>query len=261
MNFEQAKQAFESYLDGYDREDEKVYLKIVHTYGVVDCSEEIARTMGLNEEDIFLAKIIALLHDIGRFEQLRLYDSFEPNVFDHAQYGADILFEEGRIREFLREEKWDEIIDVAIRHHSAFRLPEISDQRTLLHAKLIRDADKLDNCRVKLEERAEVLLGGASAKEAGRQEISPKVWEACLNERSVLSEDRRTNLDYWISYIAYFFDIYFEETLQIIHERSYVEKIVERIPCENFISNERMQELKKHVIEYIINRVTKESAN
>ena len=42
MDFEQAKQAFELYLNGYDRKDEKVYLKIVHTYGVVDCSEEIA---------------------------------------------------------------------------------------------------------------------------------------------------------------------------------------------------------------------------
>ena len=82
MDFEQAKQAFELYLNGYDRKDEKVYLKIVHTYGVVDCSEEIARRMGLGEEDIFLAKIIALLHDIGRFEQLKLYDSFEPGIFD-----------------------------------------------------------------------------------------------------------------------------------------------------------------------------------
>lgn len=153
MDFEQAKQAFELYLNGYDRKDEKVYLKIVHTYGVVDCSEEIARRMGLGEEDIFLAKIIALLHDIGRFEQLKLYDSFEPGIFDHAQYGADILFREGRIREFLPETTWDETIETAIRYHSAFQLPKISDSRTLLHAELIRDADKLDNCRVKLEER------------------------------------------------------------------------------------------------------------
>ena len=97
------------------------------------------------------------------------------------------------------------------------------------------------------------------AKEAGAQEISERVWEACLNERSVLSEDRKTNLDYWVSYIAYFFDIYFTETLQIIQEHSYVEKIVDRIPCENIISNERMQELKNHVIKYIMNRVTKAS--
>ena len=33
IDFKVAKQAFESYLDEYDREDDKIQLKIVHTYG------------------------------------------------------------------------------------------------------------------------------------------------------------------------------------------------------------------------------------
>ena len=42
MDFSNAKRLFEKYLDGYDRENDKVRLKIVHTYGVVKQSEEIA---------------------------------------------------------------------------------------------------------------------------------------------------------------------------------------------------------------------------
>ena len=38
-----AKQEFEKYLDEYDREDEQICLKIVHTYGVVKYAGEIAR--------------------------------------------------------------------------------------------------------------------------------------------------------------------------------------------------------------------------
>ena len=34
IDFKVAKQAFESYLDEYDREDDKIQLKIVHTYCV-----------------------------------------------------------------------------------------------------------------------------------------------------------------------------------------------------------------------------------
>ena len=41
--------------------------------------EEICRRMALSPEDTELAKIIALLHDIGRFEQLKRFDSFEPD--------------------------------------------------------------------------------------------------------------------------------------------------------------------------------------
>lgn len=79
-DFDAAKEAFEAYLDEYDREDDKIHLKIVHTYGVVDDAEEISRRMGLAEEDVQLAKVIGLLHDIGRFEQIKRFDSFEPGT-------------------------------------------------------------------------------------------------------------------------------------------------------------------------------------
>lgn len=78
MNYTDAKKEFEHYLDGYDRNNDKVRLKIIHTYGVVHDMKDICRRMNLSLEDTELAKIIALLHDIGRFEQLKRFDSFEP---------------------------------------------------------------------------------------------------------------------------------------------------------------------------------------
>ena len=85
MDYKNAKALFEQYLDGYDRNDDKVRLKIVHTYGVVKQSEEIAKRMRLSEEDTELARMIALLHDIGRFEQLKRFDSFLPETMDHCR--------------------------------------------------------------------------------------------------------------------------------------------------------------------------------
>ena len=167
IDFKVAKQAFESYLDEYDREDDKIQLKIVHTYCVVDAAEEIATRMHLREEDVQLAKIIGLLHDIGRFEQIKRFHSFEPGTMDHAMYGADILFgPEQMIRRFVKDSSFDQLICVAIAKHSDFKLEGIEDKRTLLHARLIRDADKLDNCRVKLEASVEAMLG-VSEKDAG----------------------------------------------------------------------------------------------
>ena len=59
------------------------------------------------------------------------------------------------IRRFVKDDRFDSLICTAIEKHSDFKLEGITDERTLLHAKLIRDADKLDNCRVKLEESME----------------------------------------------------------------------------------------------------------
>ena len=42
IDFKHARGVFENYLNGYDREDEKIKLKITHTYGGVKRACEIA---------------------------------------------------------------------------------------------------------------------------------------------------------------------------------------------------------------------------
>lgn len=243
IDFKVAKAAFEKYLDEYDRTDDKIHLKIVHTYCVVECAEEIATRMHLGQEDIQLAKIIGLLHDIGRFEQIRRFHSFEPGTMDHAVYGAELLFgKEQMIRRFVKEDSFDRLIETAIAKHSDFRLERITDERTLLHARLIRDADKLDNCRVKLEESMETLLD-MDEETVGASEISPNVWASCLTEESVLSADRVTGMDYWMSYLALYFDINFPETYQIIRENNYIDRIAARVSYSREDTKEKVAHL------------------
>lgn len=129
IDLQYAKKAFENYLNDYDRKNEKIKLKIVHTYGVMECSKENAEDMKMSAEDCELAQLIGLLHDIGRFEQLKCYNSFEPGTMDHAAFGVRILFEERLIRRFVEEDKWDEIIKTAIGHHSDYCLKGIKQIR------------------------------------------------------------------------------------------------------------------------------------
>lgn len=255
--YEMAQQVFEQYLDVYDRKDDKVKLKIVHTYGVVAQSTEIAKRMKLSEEDAFLARMIALLHDIGRFEQLRRFDSFMPDTMDHASYGVKVLFEKGMIRQFLEEDSWDDIIDTAIAKHSDFVLTGIQDPRILLHAKIIRDADKLDNCRVKLVDSLETFMG-AGAEEIGAQKITPRVRDEALSGHSILSQDRKTLMDFWVSYVAYFYDMNFRESLDIVDENDYVRKIIGRIPYSDPETKETMRKLEENLLEYVRHKETRQ---
>lgn len=250
LDYTAARAEFEQYLNGYDRENDKVKLKIVHTYGVVAQSTEIAGRMGLDEENTALARIIALLHDIGRFEQLKRYDSFQPDTMDHAAYGVQVLFREGMIRRFVPEDTWDDIIETAIARHSDFILDGVEEERALLHARIIRDADKLDNCRVKLVDALETFMD-AGAEEIGAAAISPKIRKDALEGRCILSSDRVTLMDYWISYLAYFYDLNFRESLDIVEEHDYVRRIMRRIPYTDLETAEMMEELENRLIQYV----------
>ncbi len=249
MEYKTAKQIFEEYLDGYDRENDKVKLKIIHTYGVVAQSRELSERMKLSGEDTTLAMLIALLHDIGRFEQLKRFDSFEPATMDHAAYGVKVLFQDGMIRKFVPEDTWDDIIRTAIARHSDFVLEGIRDGRTLLHAKLIRDADKLDNCRVKLVDDLETFMGG-TAERIGAQQITPKVRRDALAGRSIYSPDRVTQMDYWVSYLAYFYDLNFRESLDIVEEKDFVRRICGRIRYTNPETKKTMEKLQENLVRY-----------
>ena len=250
IDYNAARAVFENYLNSYDRKNDKVWLKIVHTYGVVAESTELAKRLRLGEEDASLARIIALLHDIGRFEQLKRYDSFMPDTMDHASFGVHILFREGVIRQFVPEDTWDGIIETAIARHSDFVLEGVTEERVLLHARIIRDADKLDNCRVKLTDDLMTFMG-ADAGKIGSTAISEKIRKDALEGKSILSADRVTLMDYWVSYLAYFYDLNFRESLDIVEENDYVRRIIHRIPYTEPNTKKTMEELEKRLVRYV----------
>ena len=110
IDFRKAEEGFKEYLKDYDLKNDSIKLKIRHTYEVVKKSEDIATGLGLNKENIELAKIIALLHDIGRFEQIKELEEFNDKQIEHAEFGVKVLFDNGLIRNFIDEDKYDNII-------------------------------------------------------------------------------------------------------------------------------------------------------
>ena len=206
IDLEYAKKSFREYLQSYDQKDEKIKLKRIHTFCVVDAAEYICRHERLSQEDTQLALLIALLHDIGRFEQLKKYNSYDDNIMDHADFGVQVLFQEGMIRKFLETQEYDELIRQAIANHSRYALPEIADERALLHCRIIRDADKLDNFRVKATESLEAHFD-VSKEVVEKETVSDNILEAIRENRCILRGERTTHLDMWISYLAFIFDL------------------------------------------------------
>ena len=93
MNRQRAIKAFQDYTSHYDVTDEKVKLKIDHTYRVSSLCQQIAVQSGFDKDETELAWLTGLLHDVGRFEQLRRYGTFmDAQSIDQSEFVADNLF-------------------------------------------------------------------------------------------------------------------------------------------------------------------------
>ncbi|MCD7808878.1 MAG: HD domain-containing protein [Erysipelotrichaceae bacterium] len=221
--------AFDHYISNYDTSIPSIHLKLVHTYEVVKVSDYLCDQLHLSEEDKQLAALIALLHDIGRFEQWIRYQSFaDYKTIDHALFSSDLLFHQQLIREFIVDEQYDEIIKNAIEQHNKYQVDDGFDERNLLFIHLIRDADKLDNFRVKEEEHMENILY-KTVEEVNQETISPKIYEQFSHQELIYGPNRITHLDMWLSYIAFIFDLNFKESLIYIKDNHWVERSFSRL--------------------------------
>ena len=206
---------FEKYISKYDLNDENIKLKYNHSLRVMKLSEKYALTLGFNEEDVKLAKLIGLLHDFGRFEQLRVYNSYnDRETIDHAEYGIEQLFDKGLIKNFIKDEKYYDIIKYAIKYHNKFKLPVCYNERMMMHAKLIRDVDKIDII---------YLLGylGELNSKATDDNLSPEIIAGFKNYSCVDDKYIRNHNDNLSRTFGYVFDIYNPELLPEIKKNIY----------------------------------------
>lgn len=207
------------------------------------------------EEDVELAKLIGLLYDIGRFEQAVRYDNYDDyDTIDHAELGVEILFKNGFIREFIDTDKYGNIIEKAIRNHNKYEIEEGLDERELLFAKIIRDADKTDNFEVKQYQDFESLFK-ASEQEVQEEKITDDIWNVFLQEKTIISSQRVTNMDKWLSYLAWVYDYNFAHSLQYLKEHDCINKVIDRLDYKNEVTKERMECAREKVNRYINERL------
>ena len=249
INIEHAKIAFDKFIQQFDVNDPKIDLKIRHTYYVMDACEYLAVKMNLDKTNHDLALLIGLLHDIGRFEQLARLDSYDDNLICHAKCGIEVLFDQGHIRDFIDTDKYDNIIYHAIKNHSAYAIAPGLNEQELLHARIIRDADKIDNYRVKRDDTIEALLD-MSADELGTYEISDHIFETFASHKTILKNDRKTPMDMWVSFLALFFDFNYAPSFQYIMECDYINAIIDRIPYSNPDTARKMEEIRKIAVDF-----------
>lgn len=198
---------FDKYVSNYDFNDLNIKLKYYHSYRVMKLGEKYSQLIGFNDDEIKLATTIGLIHDIGRFEQFKRYNTFfDKKSVDHADLGCEILFENNLIKNFWSNEKDYDTIYFSIKNHNKLDIPKTDDELMIKQAKLIRDIDKLD-----------ILYLRGYLKEVkfrtSNDKISPKVLDAIIEHKSVNISDINNTNDSISCNFAFAFDINNDELI------------------------------------------------
>ncbi len=231
-------------------------LKEEHSLRVRDEIEDIGRSLQLDRNELQLAGITALLHDIGRFEQFARYGTFEDaRSEDHAGLGVKILRRYGILEGF--GEHLSELMLGIIGYHNKAALPENETETCLFFSRLLRDADKLDIYRVvsdhysSKDKWTDGLLEFSFSETPG---ISDDVYQDIVNHRIVDFKHVNNLNDFKLLQIGWIFDINFDHTLRSLVSRGYLEVIRSLLP-----DSEQIGEIFAVTDSYINSRFEKKS--
>jgi hypothetical protein len=234
--FRKLKAWFSAYIKSFQSDNPahqgNIDLKEDHTKRVCDEIKEIGNSLTLNEKELRLAMTIALLHDIGRFEQYQRYKTFsDSRSEDHAALGIKILSDNGVLNSL--DPSTRELIFCAISNHNRAKLLEGMTEKCLFFTKLLRDADKLDIWRVvtdyyqrKNEPRNPVL----ELELPDSPEISDKICADLMAEKSANVKYAKTLNDFKLLQWGWLYDVNFQRTFELIQERRYLEIIRDALP-------------------------------
>lgn len=249
INLEKAKQQFIGYTENYDLENEHIKRKQQHSLRVMEISKQIAQGLKLSQEDIELAMLIGLLHDIARFEQYTQYRTFRDfESVDHGDLGAEILQKD--IRKYIDTNEYHEIILKAVKNHNKFQVEENLSEREMLFAKIVRDADKLDIFYESVE-----MFWKEKEKEVEDSIISEDVLEQIKNFSQTKRKAEESEIDKVIRVIAFIFDMNFSSSFQILKNENYVNKILNRYNLKDEYTKQNVEQIRRIANEYIENRI------
>lgn len=209
---------FETYVHEFDLTNFDLERKYRHSYRVMKLIEQLARSLKLSEEDVTLACIIGILHDIGRFEQLKETDSYDDSKFEHADFGVHYLKKSHFLEQCHVPDAWHSIIFTAIQLHNKYQIPEHLDEKTLLFTKLIRDADKIDILRLALEKNHE-----------STGEIRKQVIDEFYQKKQIHILPDFSKKEFVLVRLGFFYDLNFRKSFELVKEDDFLNKYYERL--------------------------------
>ena len=241
---------FKNYVKNYYQYGEAIKRKEEHSFRVQELSKVIATSLNLNKKDIEVASLCGLLHDIGRFEQWKNYQSFSDlKTIDHGSLGEKILKDNNFINNFTKTNH--NIILKSVKYHNKYKVPNNLSDRNKLFINITRDADKIDIFNIFASKILEINYDQ-------NKEINKKVYNLLLNKKQIDRHYLKSKTDNIGEIIGMVFDLKYKKSYQLLKENNYINIIIDDL-LKDLTNNKlinQLKEIKVLVNDYIEEMIT-----
>ena len=211
-----------------------VLLKESHTARVCDRMLELSDSLEMSGEKRTLAEIVALFHDVGRFQQYTQYRTFNDfRSEDHACMAVRILQENGVLTHL--PEAQQELVQKAVRYHNGREVPADSSE-TLQYARMIRDADKVDILTM-ITSDDELFRMLPSPEYGGKDHVSDGMAEYIMQGNVARFEHIRTVSDLMLFRMSWVLDMNFPWTFHQVRKQRFLEKMSAKLTQNDSVNN------------------------
>ena len=220
----------DSFFSGNIEFDKNLLLKKEHSLSVQGECRQLAEFEKFSPRMAALIEISGLFHDIGRFEQIRDFNTFvDCKSVDHGDLGCEVLIKTNMLAAL--PEKDQNIVIASTKNHNKRTLAKGFDEETLLVLKAVRDADKLDILRILLNEYAKSELDETVVLHLEESEdISPKVMAHLERGENPDIADFRTLTDFKLAQLAWIYDLNYKYSLHEFKNRKFYEQAISHLP-------------------------------
>lgn len=246
LDIEKAKKELIKHVKEQKIDNPKVENKLAHILRVAQISKELATNLQLPKEQVDLAELIGLLHDIGRFKQYKITD--QNKEFNHGEEGVKLLKEDNYLRKYIEEDQYDDIILTAIYEHNRYELTKGLTKEQELFSKIIKDADKIDL----IYEGAKIYWKSPEVtKSIEEGKLEPQMLQDFYQEKLADNRNAKSKIDQVLSFISFVFDLNFSYSLQEIRKSGNIDKMIDRFCYKVEETKEEMKKVKEVVNEYL----------
>ena len=249
MELKKAIEQFIDYTSNYLEYGDYCTLKIEHTKRVMELCKDISSSLNLTKEDQDLAILCGMLHDIGRFEQWKRYQTdCDSKSKDHGLLGVEILKENDFIKNFTQDKEEESIIMVSTYFHNKYEISEGLSEREKLFCNIVRDADKIDILYLYWSEQLQSKIGN--------KKFSEKIYNDLRNQKLIKITDKRTKEDTLSIPLSFIYDMKFPRSIEILKEKDYLNDEINKYQSKtkNKVFQEQLETVKEDIKRYIKER-------